>query len=137
MNIKTMMLPIGLMISLALAPSLYAAGADSAFDKYISKGATNFSAAAGEKLWNRDVLSKKDNKVHSCGSCHTNNLTQTGKHPKTKKAIKPMALSANAERYIKVKKIEKWFKRNCKWTWGRECSPQEKGDLLTYLISYK
>ena len=137
MNTKMMMLQSSLVLSLTLSPGLHAAGADSAFDKYRSAGGANFSAAAGEKLWNRDVLSPKDNKVHNCGNCHTNNLRQTGKHHKTGRAIKPMALSANSERYTKVKKIEKWFKRNCKWTWGRECSPQEKGDLLTYLTNYK
>ena len=114
---------------------MYAAGIDSAFDKYRAGGGASFSAAAGEKLWNREVRSTKDGRMHRCGSCHTDNLSQSGKHHKTKKVIKPMALSANSERYTKVKKIEKWFKRNCKWTWGRECSPQEKGDLLTYLIN--
>lgn len=142
MNMKTTVLPLSLILSMVLSTGLYAAstdtsGADSAFDKYRSGGGVNFSAAAGEKMWNRNVLSAKDNKMHHCGSCHTNNLIQDGKHHKTKKSIKPMALSANPERYTKVKKIEKWFKRNCKWTWGRECSPQEKGDLLTYLINYK
>ena len=33
------------------------------------------------------------------------------------------------------KKIEKWFKRNCKEAWGRECTAQEKADFLTYLIT--
>ncbi|MEA3244387.1 MAG: DUF1924 domain-containing protein, partial [Pseudomonadota bacterium] len=31
------------------------------------------------------------------------------------------------------KKIEKWFKRNCKWTLGRECTAQEKADFLAYI----
>jgi len=30
-------------------------------------------------------------------------------------------------------KIEKWFKRNCKWTFGRECTLQEKGDLILFM----
>lgn len=44
-----------------------------------------------------------------------------------------MAPSANPERLTDVRKIEKWFKRNCKWTLGRECSAQEKTDLLLYI----
>ena len=44
-----------------------------------------------------------------------------------------MAPSVNAARLSSRKQIEKWFKRNCKWTLGRECSAQEKGDLLAYL----
>jgi len=49
--------------------------------------------------------------------------------------IDPMALSVNPERYTDPDKIEKWFLRNCKWTLGRECTAQEKGDVLTYLGS--
>ncbi|NOR51153.1 MAG: DUF1924 domain-containing protein [Gammaproteobacteria bacterium] len=137
MNMKTTILVAGLMLSVVISPGLYAAGADSALDKYRAEGGSNFSATAGEQLWNREVISTKDNKVRSCDSCHSDNLKQAGKHPKTGKEIKPMAPLVNPARYTKVKKIEKWFKRNCKWTWARECSPQEKGDLLTYLTNYK
>jgi hypothetical protein len=31
--------------------------------------------------------------------------------------------------------IEKWLRRNCNWTLGRECSAREKGDLLSFLRS--
>ena len=137
MNIQKTILVSGLIIGLALSPTIFAAGVDAAFDKYRAEGGTNFSESAGEKMWGREVLSAKDNKMHSCTSCHTDNLSQAGKHHKTGKQIKPMALSTNPGRYTKLKKIEKWFKRNCKWSWGRECTPQEKGDFLTYLINYK
>jgi len=46
-----------------------------------------------------------------------------------------MSARVNAERYTDEKKIEKWFKRNCKDTWGRECTAQEKGDFLTFLLA--
>ncbi|MBT5634001.1 MAG: DUF1924 domain-containing protein, partial [Gammaproteobacteria bacterium] len=36
-------------------------------------------------------------------------------------------------RFNSMKKVEKWFKRNCKWTFSRPCSPQEKGDILTFI----
>ena len=137
MKIRNMMLIAGLASSLALSPTLFAAGANSALDKYRAEGGSHFSATAGERLWNREVPSARDNKLRSCGSCHTDNLKQMGKHHKTGKPIKPMAPSINPKRYTRMKKIEKWFKRNCKWTWGRECSPQEKGDILTYLTHYK
>ncbi|MFK5970948.1 MAG: DUF1924 domain-containing protein [Candidatus Marithrix sp.] len=32
--------------------------------------------------------------------------------------------------------IRKWFKRNCKWTLGRECNAQEKGDILKFIQTY-
>jgi len=46
-----------------------------------------------------------------------------------------MALSVSPGRYQDGNKIEKWLLRNCKWTLGRQCSLQEKADLLTWLSS--
>ena len=43
--------------------------------------------------------------------------------------------SAAKKRFKKLKKVEKWFKRNCKWTFGRTCTEQEKGDMLAYLLT--
>jgi hypothetical protein len=99
--------------------------------KYQSQGAKEFSAEIGKSAWSKETGKEK----RACTSCHGSDLTLTGKHVKTGKIIKPMASSTNSARYSKEKKIEKWFKRNCKWTWGRECTPQEKGNFLTYLSS--
>jgi hypothetical protein len=85
------------------------------------------NAVVGEQLWH----SKHGDR--SCSSCHGNDLSTSGKHVKTGKTIDPMALSANPSRYQDRKKIEKWFLRNCKWTWGRTCSQQEKADILAWL----
>jgi len=71
----------------------------------------------------------------SCASCHTQNPTATGKHAKTDKPIAPLAPAANAERFTRADKVEKWFRRNCNDVVGRECTPAEKGDVLTYLKS--
>jgi hypothetical protein len=71
----------------------------------------------------------------SCSSCHTDNPASMGKHVVTQKAIKPMAPAANSERFTNTAKVKKWFKRNCKDVVNRECTAQEKGDVLTYLLS--
>ncbi len=55
---------------------------------------------------------------------------------KTGKVIKPMAASKNPERFQDSKKVEKWFLRNCKWTFGRQCTVQEKIDTLSWLNSF-
>jgi len=68
-----------------------------------------------------------------CVSCHGENPTASGTHVKTGKSIEPMAPSVNPARFRSAKKIDKWFLRNCKWTYGRECSTQEKADILTWL----
>lgn len=100
---------------------------------YRASGAGPFSAETGEQLWQQDVVSARDGRVRSCTTCHGANLRSTGKHAKTGKAIKPLSPAVNSERLASAKKIRKWFKRNCKWTWGRECTAQEKGDLLSFI----
>lgn len=95
-------------------------------------GFAGFSAQRGEQFFKA---------THggdwSCASCHTINPAATGEHAKTGKRIAPLAPAANAERFTRTAKVEKWFRRNCKDVLNRECTPQEKGDVLTYLMSVK
>ena len=102
---------------------------------YAKQAEDNFSAAKGEALWKQGFVDPKSGRERSCALCHTNNLHATGKHDRTGKPIEPMAPSANPKRLSDAGEVEKWFKRNCKWTLGRECTPQEKGDLLSYISS--
>ncbi len=97
---------------------------------YAIQGATTANAEQGKQLWQKTF---NNNGERSCASCHTKNLTQNGKHIKTQKEIKPMSPSVNPERLTDRKKINKWFKRNCKWTLGRECTAQEKTNFLVYI----
>jgi hypothetical protein len=71
----------------------------------------------------------------SCASCHTQNPTAAGRHAKTNKEIAALAPAANAERFTRPDKVEKWFRRNCNDVLGRACSASEKGDVLAYLMS--
>ncbi|NVK31027.1 MAG: DUF1924 domain-containing protein [Gammaproteobacteria bacterium] len=71
----------------------------------------------------------------SCASCHTSVPTQSGEHAGTGKTIKPLAPSVNSERFTRLKKTEKWFKRNCNDVLDRPCTAVEKGDVMTYLLS--
>ncbi|MFQ5509548.1 MAG: DUF1924 domain-containing protein [Leptospirillia bacterium] len=100
---------------------------------YRAAGAGPFDAARGETRWNEVHIDAESGKERRCGSCHTDDLTKAGEHVKTGKKIDPLAPSVNPDRLTEVKKIEKWFKRNCEWTLGRECTPQEKGDFLMFL----
>ncbi len=97
---------------------------------YAGQGSNPGNALSGEQLWQKTT--DKDG-VRSCASCHTKDLTKVGKHIKTNKQIKPMSPSVNIERLTDSKKVNKWFKRNCKWTFGRECTAQEKSDFLIYI----
>jgi len=89
-----------------------------------------FSAARGETFYK-----SKHGGDWSCSTCHTDNPANQGKHAKTDKPIKPLAPSANPERFTDMKKIEKWFKRNCNDVLDRVCTPQEKGDFIAYLLT--
>lgn len=95
---------------------------------YRAEGAGPFDAARGEVLWARAGEYKR-----SCSSCHGEKLTKPGQHMRTHKRIEPLAPSANPERLTDAAKVKKWLFRNCKWTYGRECSAQEKGDFLTFI----
>ena len=124
-----------LMGAVLAASAAYATPAtDELFARYKSEGAAGFDAEHGKKDWNREGKTEEGVKMN-CTTCHGDDLSKAGKHHKTGKLIEPMAPSANAERFTDAKKIEKWFKRNCNDAWGRECTAQEKGDVLKFLLS--
>ncbi|MGA7979867.1 MAG: DUF1924 domain-containing protein [Chromatiaceae bacterium] len=118
--------------ALLIAGTARADTASDILDGYTAAGAGPFSAAAGAELWHQDHPSN-DGSARSCETCHSSDLHQRGKHAVTGKAIDPIAPSVNPERLTRRTQIEKWFRRNCKWTLGRECTAQEKGDLLAFL----
>ena len=117
----------------ATTGSAGAAPVDDLLHEYEGQGGRNFSAAAGEQFWDRPVVNAKSGEPRKCSLCHSIDLRRVGKHATTGKAIEPLAPSANPQRLTDKEKIEKWLSRNCKWTLGRECSAQEKGDALVFI----
>ncbi|MCW8957260.1 MAG: DUF1924 domain-containing protein [Gammaproteobacteria bacterium] len=103
-------------------------------DNYKNSGAQAADFSRGQSLWQQTAA--VNNQSRSCTSCHGDNLKTEGKHQATGKMIKAMAPAINPQRLTDRANIEKWFKRNCKWTWGRECTAQEKSDLLIYIDQY-
>jgi len=113
---------------LVLSSQIYATDATKSLQQhYLTQGATTFSAERGRKIW------EQDHNGRSCTQCHTKSVKNSGKHKKTGKVIQPMAPSVNPKRLTKIRKVKKWLLRNCKWTLKRECTPQEKGDILMWL----
>jgi len=100
---------------------------DALLEEWRGDATAEFSAENGRAAWYRELDDR------SCPSCHTDSVFVEGRHERTGKLIEPMAPSVNPQRLTDRKKINKWFKRNCKWTYGRECNAQEKGDILTWL----
>ncbi|MBK1650478.1 DUF1924 domain-containing protein [Rhabdochromatium marinum] len=90
-------------------------------------------AAAGQAAWVAEHRPSDTAPARSCSTCHGTDLTQPGRHVNTGKVIEPMTPSVNAARLSDPAKIEKWFRRNCRWTLGRECSASEKADFLAYI----
>lgn len=107
---------------------------DTAIAYYQKQGAGPADAQRGKQKWQETRV--VDGKERNCSSCHGKDLGKPGKHVKTGKTIDPMAVSINAERFSDMKKIKKWLKRNCKWTFDRECDAQEKVDFLMYLRQF-
>lgn len=106
---------------------------DALLAKYAAEGATKADMAKAKKDWTREVV--VDGEKMSCATCHGSDFSKAGKHHTTGKVIEAMSSKVTTDRYTEEKKIEKWFKRNCKDAWGRECTVQEKADFLTFLIA--
>jgi len=123
-----------LLSGLLAASTAQANTVDDLLAAYKGQGAGTFNTSAGKALWQRKFPSSNAAQ-RACTSCHTSDLTKAGRHAVTGKTIEPLAPSANAKRLTDRRQIEKWLKRNCKWTLGRECTAQEKGDLLSFLRS--
>ncbi len=90
-----------------------------------------FDADQGARLWVRETIPDR-----TCMSCHSEALDKRGRHIKTGKVIEPMARTVNPERLTDVKKMKKWLLRNCKWTFDRECTATEQGDVLVWLAKF-
>jgi hypothetical protein len=92
-----------------------------------------FSANRGKALYEAKHTGGKPDQP-SCTSCHTSSPRLPGK-TRAGKEIEPMAVSVTPTRFTDGEKVDLWFKRNCVGVTGRECTPLEKGDFLTYLLS--
>jgi len=106
---------------------------DSLLAQYKAEGAGKPDPDKAKSDWTREVV--VDGEKMACATCHGSDFSKPGKHHKTGKVIEPMSRKVNPERFTDAKKIEKWFKRNCKDAWGRECTAQEKADFLTFLLA--
>jgi hypothetical protein len=96
---------------------------------------SKLSAEAGRAFYIKKVSYK--GRVFSCSDCHGDNPANMGEHSTTGNPIKPLAPSANPNRFSDVSKSETNFAKHCQQVYGRNCSAQEKGDFITYLLTVK
>ena len=130
---KHRIIPIVLSCAVLAAP--FAADANPARDQIIAALAAEsggaLSAQRGEALFqSMNTTGKPD--TPSCTTCHTKDPRNIGA-TRAGKAIDPMAVSKTPDRFTDPAKVAKWLLRNCNTVLGRECTAQEKGDVLTYL----
>jgi len=118
-------------LALLLSAGIAGAGVvDQLLADYRQAGAGPFDPADGAALWRQEHPGAEG--PRACTTCHTADPTAAGRHATTGKSIPPIAPSVRPQRLTDRKEVEKWLARNCKWTLGRECSAQEKGDLLVF-----
>lgn len=94
-------------------------------------GGAAFSADAGKALF-QGMQTGGNAETPSCTTCHTQDPSNVGR-TRVGKEIAPMAVSKSPDRFTDSAKVEKWFTRNCNTVLGRDCTAQEKGDIITYL----
>lgn len=133
MSLQTSNRTLVLGLSAALAAGSALGSPETLLASYQRAGAGPFDAAAGAQAWATEHSPPGAAEPRSCATCHGTDLTKPGRHATTGKTIDPMALSVNPERLADPTKTEKWFGRNCRWTLGRECTAQEKGDFVQFL----
>jgi hypothetical protein len=122
-------------IATMLAAAAFAAPADLMrdYEKAASEASPAFAGLSAER--GAQFFRTSHGGEWSCASCHTAKPLGPGQHAKTGKTIAPLAPAANAERFSDPARTEKWFRRNCNDVLSRACTPQEKGDVLAFLLS--
>lgn len=92
-----------------------------------------FSAERGKALFTKNFGAGSP-ETPACTSCH-GATPQSGGQTRAGKPIDPIGVSKTPDRYTDPKKVDKWFGRNCPSVIGRECTPIEKGDFITFMAS--
>lgn len=123
---------IGMLAGMALSPLAHAVTPAEQLAGYTAQAGTPAQPARGQQLF-----TSRHGKDWSCASCHTDTASTEGKHASTGKPIAPLAPAFNPDRFTDAAKTEKWFRRNCNDVLGRVCTPGEKADVLSWLLTLK
>lgn len=127
-------LPMFVIALAASAPAAHAATPAELLAGYVAQAGAPANAERGEKLFNTNFGKELG---LSCASCHGAVPTRTSRHAISEKRLDALAPGFNAKRFTDGPKAEGWFRINCKDVMARECTAQEKADVLAWLISLK
>lgn len=117
---------------LAWAPVVLADTPASILARYEKLAGAAGSPERGKELFTKDF---KQAMGWTCSSCHTSDPTKRGQDQGQEKPMEPLAPSANPRRLTDATRVENAFSLNCPDVVGRKCTPQEKADVLAWLIS--
>lgn len=141
-NIHSMLAPFAMLaaMGLTLPETALAASPGELLDGYVAAArkedaAFKTSTARGESLFRTERTAASGERV-ACTGCHTADPRQVGK-TRAQKPIEPLAPAANTARFTDPAKVEKWFGRNCNDVLSRACTPAEKADFITWLLSIR
>ena len=124
-------------LALGLAfPATQAWAADTSASAQLQRWSAE-AGSPGHAERGKQLFNTKHGGEWSCASCHHTPPTTEGKHASTGKAIAPLAPAFNAKAFTDEAKVDKWFRRNCKDVFSRECTAAEKADVLAYLLQLK
>lgn len=138
---KFAVLTIAIVMGLTMSSAAFANPArDAIVAGFQAQASQPFSAERGKDIFTKDWSGQRaagtgDPLTPTCTSCHSTNPRNETKHVKTGKIKPPIAVSATPDRFTDQRKVDKWFRRNCNGVLGRECTAQEKGDFLVFMIS--
>ena len=133
---KLLSRPIGIALAITLctgAASLADPARDALLAGYEKAAGQPLSADRGEAFFRASHQGGKA-ATPACTTCHTTDPKSAGR-TRAGKVIEPMAVSVNPKRFVDPAFVEKWFGRNCSSVLGRECSAQEKADIVAWLAS--
>lgn len=92
---------------------------------------------AGDAAQGQRLFTTRQGGEWSCASCHHALPTKPGRHAATGKTIDTLAPAFNPASFTDEARVNKWFRRNCKEVFSRECSAAEKADITAWLITLK
>ncbi|MFO1292392.1 MAG: DUF1924 domain-containing protein [Rubrivivax sp.] len=118
---------------LATAPAARALSATELLAEY-TKAAGAASVERGQKFFATNFGKTLG---FSCASCHGEQPTRSGRDQVTEKPIAPLAPAANPQRFTDRARVDHMFRLNCRDVVGRDCTAQEKADVLAWLVSLR
>ncbi len=101
---------------------------------YNAQAGSPGSPERGQQFFNE---ARKNDLNLNCASCHGSTPTGNGRNQISEKRIPPLAPAFNPNGFTDKKKVDGWFQTNCKDVLRRDCTAQEKADVLAWLMTFK